>query len=138
MNRMPQNIKLSKNARPVLVVDDEYYVTRGISYLLQDEGLSCITKNDSDGVIELVAKERPQVIVLDINIPKVDGFQVLKEVRQRKDFDDVVIMILTARGHEEDIQAGLALGANEYILKPFNPLELRDKIKAVYAAKQGH
>ena len=135
---MQNNIKLSKNVRPVLVVDDEYYVTRGISYLLQDEGLSCITKNDSDGVVDLVAKERPQVIVLDINIPKIDGFQILKEIRQRKDFDDVVIMILTARGHEEDVQAGLALGANEYILKPFNPLELRDKIKAVYAAKKGN
>lgn len=135
---MPQNIKASKNIRPVLVVDDEYYVTRGISYLLQDEGLSCITKNDSDGVIELIAKERPQVIVLDINIPKVDGFQILKEVRQRKDFDDVVILVLTARGHEEDVQTGLSLGANEYILKPFNPLELRDKIKAVYAARRGH
>lgn len=127
-----------ENARPVLIVDDEYYVTRGISYLLQDEGLACVTKNDSDGVVALVAKERPQVIVLDINIPKVDGFQVLKEIRQHGEFDDVVIMILSARGHEEDIQTGLKLGANEYILKPFNPLELRDKIKAVYAAKRGH
>lgn len=135
---MAQQIKSTKKARPVLVVDDEYYVTRGISYLLQDEGLICLTKNDSEGVVDLVAKERPLVIVLDINIPKVDGFQVLKEIRQRKELDDVVIMILTARGHEEDIQTGLTLGANEYILKPFNPLELRDKIKAVYAAKRGN
>lgn len=126
-----------KKARPVLVVDDEYYVTRGISYLLQDEGLACITKNDSDGVIKLVEKERPQVIVLDINIPKVDGFQILRELRQRKEFDDVVVLILSARGHEEDIQTGIKLGASEYILKPFNPLDLRDKIKAVYAAKRG-
>lgn len=135
---MPQKTKFTKQTRPVLVVDDEYYVTRGISYLLQDEGLSCISKNESEGVIALVDKERPQVIVLDINIPKVDGFQILKEIRQRKEFDDVVIMILSARGHEEDIQTGLKLGANEYILKPFNPLELRDKIKAVYAAKRGN
>lgn len=135
---MPENTKFAKRTRPVLVIDDEYYVTRGISYLLQDEGLSCITKNDSEGVIDLVNKERPQVIVLDINIPKVDGFQILKEIRQRKEFDDVIVMILSARGHEEDIQTGLKLGANEYIPKPFNPLELRDKIKAVYAAKHGH
>ncbi len=128
---------MAKN-RPVLIIDDEYYVTRGISYLLQDEGLVCITKNDSEGIIELVTKETPQVIVLDINIPKVDGFQICKELREHKEFDDVVIMILTARGHEEDIQTGLKLGANEYILKPFNPLELRDKIKAVYAARQSN
>ncbi len=138
MKNMPRNIKSSKNARPVLVIDDEYYVTRGISYLLQDEGLTCISKNDSEGVLELVDKERPQVIVLDINIPKIDGFQILKQIRQRKDFDDMVIMVLTARGHEEDIENGMALGANEYILKPFNPLDLRDKIKAVYAAKRGN
>lgn len=135
---MSPNIKNIKKIRPVLVVDDEYYVTRGISYLLQDEGISCITKNDSEGVIDLVNKERPQVIVLDINIPKVDGFQILKEIRQRKEFDDTVVMILSARGHEDDIQTGLKLGANEYILKPFNPLELRDKIKTIYAAKRGH
>ena len=127
-----------KKTRPVLIIDDEYYVTRGISYLLQDEGVDCITKNDSEGVLELIAKERPQVIVLDVNIPQVNGFQVCKEIRQHAEFNDVVILMLSARGHDEDIQTGLGLGANEYILKPFNPLELRDKIKAVYALKKAN
>lgn len=120
------------NPRPVLVVDDEYYVTRAISYLLQEDGFKCIAKNDSEGIAELAEKELPLVIILDINMPKTDGFTLCKDIRANHKLDDSVIIILTARGQEEDIERGLKLGANEYILKPFNPVELRDKVKAIY------
>jgi len=126
----------SRFSRPVLVVDDEFYVTKAISYRLQEEGLKCIAKNNSDGIVKLVDEENPLVVILDVNMPKINGFTICKELRENPKYQDISILLLTARGQQEDIDKGMKLGATEYILKPFNPLELRDKIKAIYQNHQ--
>lgn len=118
--------------RPVLVLDDEYYVTRAISFLLKEEGLKCVTKNDSEDLYEILDRDHPKVVFLDINMPKKNGFEICKEIRANEKYDDIKIVFLTARGQEDDIKKGLDLGAESYILKPFNPIELLEMVKTMY------
>lgn len=124
---------MENEGKSVLVVDDEYYVTRAISYLLKEEGIRCITKNDVDGITEILDKDAPEVILLDINLPKKDGFAICRDIRANEKYNDMKIIFLTARGQQEDINKGMKLGAEDYILKPFNPIELLDKIKVLLA-----
>ncbi len=123
------------DGRPVVVVDDEFYVTKAISYLLQEDGLRCITTNNADDAIGLVEKENPLVVILDVNMPQVNGFAICKKLRENPKNDDIAIVMLTARGQQEDVDMSKKLGATDYVLKPFNPIDLRDKIKAIYSAR---
>ncbi len=112
----------------ILVVDDEENITDVSKRYLEREGYQVILASDG---IEAIAKwqtESPDLLVLDLMMPKKDGWQVCEEIRNK---DDIPIIMLTARGEEMDRIMGLTMGADDYIIKPFSPRELVLRIKAI-------
>jgi DNA-binding response OmpR family regulator len=114
----------------VLIVDDEpdvrALVRSALSYARQD--LTAVEAADGDEALAMIHSERPDLVVLDLALPKRDGFAVLEQVREKT---DLPIIVLTARGLEEDKIKGLRLGADDYLTKPFSPRELVARIESV-------
>jgi DNA-binding response OmpR family regulator len=114
----------------VLIVDDEpdvrALVRSALSYARQD--LTAVEAADGDEALAMIHSERPDLVVLDLALPKRDGFTVLEQVREKT---DLPIIVLTARGLEEDKIKGLRLGADDYLTKPFSPRELVARIESV-------
>ena len=120
--------------RKILVVDDEKPIVDILRYNLEKDGFSVIEANDGAKGLELALSEKPDLILLDIMLPKMDGFDVCKKVREKS---DVPIIMITAREEEVDKVLGLELGADDYITKPFSVRELMARVKANMRRVQG-
>lgn len=114
--------------RHILVVDDESRIVRFVRMNLELEGFRVSEANAGREAIEKVRDDLPDLVLLDVMLPDMDGFEVLKEIRS---FSTVPVIMLTVKGEEEDRVRGLDLGADDYITKPFSPRELVSRIKAV-------
>ena len=114
--------------RRVLVVDDEPDLLYAIKLYLEDEGYTVFTAMNGDEALDVLKERLPDVVVLDVMMPELDGFQTLKELRE---FSTVPVIMLTARGEETDKVRGLGLGADDYVSKPFSQRELLSRIQAV-------
>lgn len=112
----------------ILIVDDEANICELIRLYVEKEGYKAVIANDGDQAIEKFKNEDPDMVLLDIMLPKKDGWQVCREIRG---FSDVPIIMITAKGETFDKVLGLELGADDYIVKPFEPKELIARIKAV-------
>ncbi|MGL5380483.1 winged helix-turn-helix domain-containing protein [Clostridium sp.] len=115
----------------VLVVDDEGHIVELISYNLINEGYKVITANNGLDAFKKAKEEKPNLILLDLMLPGMDGFDVCKAVRGEKELKNTSIIMLTAKGEELDKILGLELGADDYITKPFSVRELLARVKAV-------
>ncbi|MCL2351951.1 MAG: response regulator transcription factor [Firmicutes bacterium] len=111
----------------ILVVDDEKNIVDIVKYNLQKEGFEAITAYDGERGLELALTENPDLILLDIMMPRLDGFEVCKRVREKS---QVPVIMLTARAEEVDKVLGFELGADDYVTKPFGIRELMARIKA--------
>jgi DNA-binding response OmpR family regulator len=114
-------------ANRILVVDDDLTLLRGMQYGLEGEGYQVVTAGDGQEALRLVYSERPDLIILDIMMPRLDGRQVCQRVRE---MSDVPIIILTAKTEKKDIIKGLDLGADDYLVKPFDAEELLARVRA--------
>lgn len=112
----------------VLVVDDEKLIVKGIKYSLEHDGMEVDCAFDGEEAIELAKKTEYDIVLLDVMLPKYDGFQVCQEIRG---FSNMPIIMLTAKGDDMDKILGLEYGADDYITKPFNILEVKARIKAI-------
>src|SRR5581483_1638391 len=112
----------------VVVVDDDAHIRELASLYLQKEGFDVQTAADGPSAIELVERDRPALVVLDLMLPGMSGFDVCKRLRQDS---AVPIIMLTARDEDVDKIVGLELGADDYVTKPFNPRELVARVRAV-------
>ncbi len=112
----------------ILVVDDEANIVQLARLYLEREGFHVEAARDGRQALDQIARLRPALVVLDIMLPEVDGFEVCRRVRQES---DVPILMLTARGEDVDRIVGLELGADDYLTKPFNPRELVARVKAI-------
>ena len=112
----------------VLVVDDEPMVTEVLGRYLQREGFDVDLAADGEEAVRLARAQRPDLVVLDLMLPKLDGLEVCRTLRRDS---EVPIIILTAKGEEMDRIVGLELGADDYVVKPFSPRELLARVKAV-------
>jgi DNA-binding response OmpR family regulator len=112
----------------VLVVDDDPEILRLVSLNLRLEGFRAITTADSSEAVHLVRDEQPALVLLDIMMPGTDGFRVCQQIRE---FSEVPIIMLTAKGGVDDIVRGLDLGADDYVVKPFSVSELAARVKTV-------
>ncbi len=112
----------------VLVVDDEHMVTEVLELYLRRDDFEVTTAGDGESALKLAREWGPDLVVLDLMLPKMDGLQVCRILRRDS---DVPILMLTARGEESDRIVGLELGADDYIVKPFSPRELVARVKAV-------
>jgi two-component system alkaline phosphatase synthesis response regulator PhoP len=115
-------------SQTVLVVDDEKHIVQLVKLYLGNEGYQVEVAHDGQDALEKVRLVRPDLVVLDLMLPKVSGLEVCRQLRQES---DVPIIMLTARDESEDRVAGLELGADDYVTKPFSPRELRARIKAL-------
>ena len=115
-------------SRKVLVVDDEKLIVKGVRFSLEQDGMEVDCAYDGEEALEKIRANTYDIILLDIMLPKLDGFQVCQQVRE---FSDVPILMLTAKGDDMDKILGLEYGANDYITKPFNILEVKARIKAI-------
>ena len=114
--------------KTVLVVDDELKITRLLRDYLQQAGFSVLTAADGPSALAVARRERPDMIVLDLGLPGLDGLDVTRALRTSS---DVPIIMLTARADESDRIVGLELGADDYLVKPFSPKELVARVRAV-------
>ena len=115
----------------ILVVDDEPDITGLVAYHLARAGYRVSTATNGRDALKSAREERPDVVVLDLMLPGVSGYEVLQELRKRKETSEVGIILLTARREEADRIKGLSLGADDYLTKPFSPQELTLRVAAV-------
>ena len=115
-------------AKRVLVVDDEKLIVKGIRFSLEQDGMEVEAAYDGEEAVEAVRQNSFDVILLDVMLPKMSGFEVCQQIRE---FSDVPIIMLTAKGDDMDKILGLEYGADDYITKPFNILEVKARIKAI-------
>ena len=113
------------------MVDDEPALVSTISYSLRKEGYDVLTASDGERALALARRERPDLIVLDLMLPKVDGLEVCRQLRQSQTLRSVPIMMLTAKADEVDKVVGLEVGADDYVTKPFSMRELVARAKAM-------
>ena len=116
-------------SKKILVVDDEHSIVTLLQYNLQQAGFEVITKMDGESGLDAAINEQPDLIVLDLMLPKIDGIEVCKKLRQQK--INVPILMLTAKDDEFDKVLGLELGADDYMTKPFSPREVVARVKAI-------
>lgn len=115
----------------VLIVDDDPDIVRLVSYNLSSAGFEVQTATTGRAALELVQKQPPDLIVLDVMLPDVDGLEVCRTVRQQASSRRIPILMLTARGDEIDRVVGFELGADDYVSKPFSPRELVLRVKSI-------
>lgn len=112
----------------VLVVDDEKLIVKGIRFSLEQDNMKVDCAYDGEEAVELARNNRYDIILLDVMLPKLTGYEVCQQIRE---FSDVPIIMLTAKGDDMDKILGLEYGADDYITKPFNILEVKARIKAI-------
>ena len=118
----------------VLVVDDEKLIVKGIRFSLEQDGMEVDCAYDGEEALEKVQNQKFDIILLDIMLPKLSGLEVCQQIRE---FSDVPIVMLTAKGDDMDKILGLDYGADDYITKPFNILEVKARIKAIMRRTSG-
>lgn len=130
----PQSDQQSAASPTVLVVDDEPAIVRALSYLLSRASFDVRIAQDGEEALAAVEEHRPSLVLLDVMLPKRDGFEVCETIRANPDYQDIRIIMLTARGRDADREKGLALGADEYLTKPFSTREVLAKVQKILAA----
>ncbi len=124
-------------AQKVLIVDDEAFIRLLIEQTLEefeDQGVEILTANNGEEALQVIEDEHPSLVFLDLMMPKMDGYEVCKVVKQDLHLEDVYIVILTAKGQEYDRLRGEQVGANLYMTKPFDPdqlIELAGQVLAI-------
>jgi two-component system alkaline phosphatase synthesis response regulator PhoP len=115
----------------ILVVDDEIYIVHILDFSLGIEGYEVMTALDGEQALAKVAQDRPDLIVLDIMMPKLDGYETCKALKQNPATHDIPVILLSAKGRNVDQKIGFEVGADDYITKPFSPRKLVERINAI-------
>jgi DNA-binding response OmpR family regulator len=114
--------------KPVLIIEDDKHTASLVALYLEREGFRALKAEDGEVGLEMAEAHQPIMVILDLMLPKMDGWEVCRRLRRKS---DVPVIILTARGDEIDRVSGLTLGADDYLIKPFSPRELVARVKAV-------
>ncbi len=121
----------------ILVVDDEEYIIELIKFNLESAGYEVFTANNGIDAVDIAIKNKPRLILLDLMLPGMDGFDVCKELKRNRETKNISIIMLTAKSEELDKILGLELGADDYITKPFSVREMLARVKAVLRRSLG-
>jgi two-component system, OmpR family, alkaline phosphatase synthesis response regulator PhoP len=120
-------------ARRILIADDEENIVISLEFLMKREGFEVSIAQDGEQAVEKIRAEKPDLVLLDVMMPKKSGFEVCQEVRADPALRSVRILMLTAKGRETEVAKGLALGADSYVTKPFSTKELVERIRGMLA-----
>ena len=115
--------------KEILIVDDEPGIVVPVQFLMEQQGYNVMTANRGEDALDLIYQYKPNLVLLDIMLPGIDGYEVCEIVRLNPDYRSVKIVFFTAKGREVEIAKGLALGADGYIIKPFSNAALVAKVK---------
>ena len=116
-------------AKYVLIVDDEPNIVLSLEFLMKKEGYKVVSAGNGEEAMQTIAENKPDLILLDVMMPKKDGYELCQELRADKSWKDIKIIMLTAKGRDVEREKGLALGADDYITKPFATQEVVEKVK---------
>ncbi len=123
--------------KKVLVIDDEPAMHRLVQIILEVEGFQIVGMGDQDEARRSIASGKPDLIILDIMMPEVDGFEILRMLKGDQETRDIPVIVLTVRNMEEDVRKAKALGADVYMTKPFQPSELVEAVHSALSARRG-
>lgn len=115
----------------IVLAEDEPQIARLTTFKLEKEGYEVIWEKDGGAALESVKVNHPDVVILDVMMPVMDGYQVLKKIKEDENLKNIPVIMLTAKGQERDILKGLDLGSEDYLVKPFHPAELAARIKKI-------
>lgn len=121
--------------RRVLIVDDEPNIVLSLKFLINQQGYEVRTAGSGEEALKALAEERPDLILLDVMMPKPDGYEVCQKIRATPEWKDIPVIMLTAKGRDVERQKGLAMGADDYVTKPFATHELIAKVRAILMEK---
>lgn len=130
--RQPTSSQKGDAARPVvLAADDDKDILELITFRLERSGYTVLQAHDGEEALRLAQTAKPSLAVLDVMMPKIDGFELTRRLRADAATSRMPIILLTARGQDADVQQGFDAGADDYIRKPFSPQELRARVQAI-------
>lgn len=115
----------------ILIAEDEPEIAQMVKFKLEREGYDVLWESNGGSAFKTAQAERPDLILLDIMMPVMDGLQVLKKLKADPDLKDIPVIMLTAKGQEQDFVIGIKAGARDYVVKPFRPAELLVRIKQI-------
>lgn len=118
-------------AKRILIVDDEPNIVLSLEYLMRQRGYAVTTARDGDEALAAVDTEAPDLVLLDVMMPRKDGYEVCQLLRERSDLADMPIIMLTAKGREVEREKGLSMGADDYITKPFATQDVVNRVVAM-------
>ena len=121
----------------VLVVEDEPNIVDSLSFLMKQAGYRVWIARDGDTALRMVASETPDLVLLDVMLPRRDGYQVCQAIRANPEWNGVRVIMLSAKGRELDRRKGIALGADDYITKPFSTREIVERVQRTLNADDG-
>jgi len=117
--------------KSVLIVDDESYIVTSLSFVMKSAGFEVASASDGEEALEKVAAMVPDLIILDVMMPKLDGFEVCRVIRENPAWNSVRIIMLTAKGRDSEREKGLALGADDYLTKPFSTRDILQRAQEI-------
>lgn len=117
--------------RTILVVDDEPFICRSLTFVLRKDNYRVLEARNGEEALAAIREHKPDLVFLDVMMPKLNGFQVTEKVRADRALDTVKIILLTAKGQECDREVGKTAGANDYLTKPFSPSKILDRARAM-------
>jgi len=117
--------------KKILIADDEVNIVISLEFLMKREGFEVVIASDGEEAIAKIREEKPDLVLLDVMMPRKTGFEVCQEVRSNPELQDLKILMLTAKGRDTEVAKGMALGADEYMTKPFSTHELVERVKGL-------
>ncbi|MCL6520157.1 MAG: response regulator [Armatimonadota bacterium] len=122
--------------RKILAVDDEKHIVRLVQVNLERQGYEVVTASDGKEALQKVEEERPDLVILDVMMPYMDGFEVLQNLRRNPSTRDIPVIMLTAKAQDADVFRGWQSGVDCYLTKPFNPMELISFVKRIFKSME--
>ncbi len=120
-------------AKKIVLAEDEPQIARLIEFKLRKEGYQVTWKENGEEALVAIKEEKPDLILLDVMMPVMDGYEVLRQIKEDENLKSIPVIMLTARAQERDVVKGIDLGAQDYITKPFHPAELLVQVKRILA-----
>ncbi len=124
-------------AKKILAVDDERHIVRLVQINLQKAGYEVVTATNGREALEQVGKEKPDLVVMDVMMPEMDGLEALEKMKADPEMAEIPVIMLTAKAQDADVFSGWQKGADLYLTKPFNPAELLNFVKRIFASQTG-
>ncbi len=117
--------------KTIVIADDEPHVLRSLEFILKKQGYRVVTATNGEEALERIKSNNPDLVFLDIQMPKMDGNTVLRKLREEAQYQDLYIVMITAKGQEVDRLNSLESGANEYVTKPYSPRKLVSRVQEI-------